>query len=120
MRQLFFLSLKGFQRYELVRPLRDSLCYARGESIANSLLIAVVSHSIGRVIKKSEPEKGSLFYVFSVPFLFGNTCHIGVNHNATAIFAHNDFFTQLDVHLFLRRNFVETTTASSSLYRNNS
>lgn len=46
-------------------------------------------------------------------------CHFGINHNASAIFAHNDFFAELNIHLFLGRNFVETSAAGAALNGNN-
>ena len=47
--------------------------------------------------------------------LFLNACQFWVNHNATAVFANDDFLVHLDFHLALRWNAVEAAAASVTL-----
>ena len=54
--------------------------------------------------------------------LFGtlnlHTCKFGVDHDATAVFAHDNLLAHADVELTLRWNLVEATTASITLHVN--
>jgi hypothetical protein len=45
----------------------------------------------------------------------GNTGEFGVNHDATAVFANDNFFVHFDFHLFLRRDAVEAATTGVTL-----
>ena len=44
-----------------------------------------------------------------------DACKLGVNHDASAIFADDDFFVHLDLHLFLGRYAVEAAAACVAL-----
>ena len=57
--------------------------------------------------------------LFISRFLNLDTSQIGINHNAAAIFANNDFLTHADIQLPLGRDFIETTATGITLYINN-
>ena len=46
------------------------------------------------------------------------TSQFGVDHDAAAVFAHDDFFSHTNVELTLGRGFVEATTTGITLYVN--
>ena len=57
---------------------------------------------------------------FRLPLLFFGRYvrEFGVDHDAAAVFADDDFFVHLDFHLFLGRDSIEATTAGITLYVN--
>ena len=51
---------------------------------------------------------------------FQNASQFWVNHNASAVFANDDFLVHLDFHLALCRDAVEAAATSVTLYSNDS
>jgi len=64
-------------------------------------------------MKKADLLTKSAFVFFGEELCFGG--HVGVDHDASAIFANDDFLAHANVHLTLWRNLVEATTAGVTL-----